>query len=161
MAQSGSYRRRQLLVGKSARRGLWVNRLVFDRSYQFQFVTRLCLITFALIGISALIAMLILWKVIYRPELKQQANLVAALVGVVLTALIAMVISVPVVYYLGMRQSHQVVGPLKRITRVLGAIGSGDFSQRLILRPNDVLESVAKSVNRMAENLQKRFSKSS
>jgi nitrate/nitrite-specific signal transduction histidine kinase len=74
--------------------------------------------------------------------------------------LIELMLAAPLVYYLGLRQSHQVVGPLRRITRMLGAVGSGDFSQRIVVRHNDVLGMVANSINRMAERLQKRHGSS-
>ncbi len=41
--------------------------------------------------------------------------------------------------------------------KLLEAIGNGDFSQRITLRDGDALEDLAKSVNAMAETLQKRL----
>ena len=49
------------------------------------------------------------------------------------------------------------MGPLKRMTRAIDAIGQGDFSQRLVLRKGDVLEDLAQTINRMAESLRKKF----
>jgi len=128
-----------------------------DRSYQLRFVTRLLVTVFIIAISSSFIAMAILWQNMYRPELDQQTYIVSAFIGVATFLLIELLISIPLVYYLGIRQSHRVVGPLKRITRALEALGSGDFSQRLTLRQGDVLENLAKSINRMAENLQKRY----
>lgn len=107
--------------------------------------------------ISSIVATGILWKNMYRPELEQQSHIVSALIGVSVILLIELLISIPIVYFLGIRQSHQIVGPLKRISRTLEAVGSGDFSQRLILRQGDVLEDLAKAINQMSENLQKRY----
>jgi nitrogen fixation/metabolism regulation signal transduction histidine kinase len=139
------YRRRQFLV---------------DRPYQLRFVTRLFVILFMIAMASALIAMAILWKNMYRPELERQTYSVAAFLGMAVILLIELLVAIPIVYYLGIRQSHQVVGPLNRMKKAVEAIGQGDFSPRLILRRGDVLIDLAQTINRMAENLQKRYPKS-
>ena len=146
MAEGQTYQRRQYLV---------------DRSYQLRFVTRLLVVLFGIAMASALIAMAILFKNMYRPELERQTHIIAALIGVAVFVLVELLVSIPIVYYLGIRQSHHVVGPIGRIKKTLEAIGSGDFSQRLVLRQGDVLEDLAKSINRMTESLQKRYSKPS
>ena len=128
-----------------------------DMSYQLRFVTRMLMIICGVALISSIVATGILWKNMYRPELEQQSHIVSALIGVSVILLIELLISIPIVYFLGIRQSHQIVGPLKRISRTLEAVGSGDFSQRLILRQGDVLEDLAKAINQMSENLQKRY----
>lgn len=129
-----------------------------DRQYQMRFITRLALMVFAVAGGSSLIAMAILWNAMEHPELSGHTYVAAAFVGIGLTLLIELLIALPIAYHLGMRQSHKVVGPLERLTRTLDAIGNGDFAQRITLRPGDVLEDLAKAINRMAENLQKRRS---
>jgi len=65
-----------------------------------------------------------------------------------------------IVWVVGIRQSHRVVGPMTRLTRMLEAIGQGDFSQRITLRKGDALEDLARTINRMAENLERRFPRS-
>jgi len=146
MLESRPYQRSQYLV---------------DRAYQMRFVTRMFAIIFTVANASLLIAMAILLKNMHRPELGHQSYVVAALLGAVVTLLTELILSIPIVYYLGVRQSHQVIGPLQRITRTLEAIGSGDFSQRLTVRQGDALEDLAKTINKMAESLQSRFPKSS
>ena len=127
-----------------------------DRQYQMRFITRLAMMIFAVAGLSSLIAMAVLWHAMEQPELSGYTYVAAAFVGIGLTLLIELLIALPLAYYLGLRQSHKVVGPIGRIIRMLDAIGSGDFSQRITLRPGDVLIDLAKAINRMAENLQKR-----
>ena len=144
MAQVRSYRRRRYVV---------------DHPYQLQFISRVLFVMTVALA-SSLVALALLWKILYRPTVERQPYLIAALIGVAVTLLIQLLISIPIVYYLGVRQTHQVVGPLQRIAKALEAIGSGDFSQRLDLRPGDILKDLAKAINRMAENLQKRSSKS-
>ena len=129
-----------------------------DRTYQLRFVARLLIVIFMIAMTSSLIASAILWKSMYSNDLEQQAHIVSGLVGIAMTLLIELLLAIPILYYLGIRQTHRVVGPLKRMMRAIEAIGQGDFSQRLILRKGDVLEELAQTINRMAESLQKKFS---
>ena len=146
MANRQPYKRRQYLV---------------DRNYQIQFVIRSLMVLFAIAAISSLLAMAILWNSMYQPDLERQTHIVSGFLGVAFTLLTELILSVPIVYYLGIRQSHRVVGPINRIIKTLDIIGSGDLSPRLVLREGDVLQSLAKAINQMTENLQKRYPKSS
>ena len=127
---------------------------VVDDPYQLRFIFRLFVVLVAIILASSLIAVAILWKRIPEPE--SQTHLIAAFHGVVLALLVELLIAIPVLFYWSIRQTHRAVGPLYRITKVLEAIGSGDFSQRLVLRDSDVLKDLASSINQMAEDLQRR-----
>lgn len=144
MTQVRSFHRRRYLV---------------NRPYQLQFVSRVIFVMTVALA-SSLIALAFLWKVLYRPGLERQSYLIAACIGVAVTLLIQLLISIPIIYYLGIRQSHQIIGPVPRIAKALEAIGAGDFSQRVDLRPGDALRDLAKAINRMADSLQKRSSKS-
>ena len=128
-----------------------------DRSYQLRFVARLLVVIFMIAMGSSLIASAILWKSMYSADLEQQAHIVSGLVGISMTLLIELLLSISILYYLGIRQTHRVVGPLKRLTKTLEAIGQGDFTQRINLRKGDVLEDLAQTINQMADTLQKRF----
>ena len=128
-----------------------------DRDYQLRFVTKVFLIVFAVAVVSSLISTGLLWTNMYRPNLEPQTLLIASLIAVATTLLIELLIAIPIIYVLGIRQSHRIVGPMKRIQRTLEAIGTGDFSQRIILRQGDALEGLAKGINRMAESLEQRF----
>ena len=139
------YRRKQYLV---------------DRAYQLRFVTRVFVVVLIVAVVSSLISTSLLWTNMYRADLEQQATLIAALIAVATTLLVELLISIPLVYFLGIRQSHRVVGPVNRIKRVLEAIGAGDFSQRIVLRRGDALEGLAKSINEMADSLQRRSPRS-
>lgn len=130
---------------------------VVDRAYQLRFVARLLVVVFMIAMGSSLIASAILWKSMYSTDLEQQTHIVSGLVGIAMTLLVELLLAIPILYYLGIRQTHRVVGPLKRMTRAIEAIGQGDFSQRLVLRKGDVLEDLAQTITRMAESLQKKF----
>lgn len=131
-----------------------------DRGYQLRFVTRVFMVVLAVAIVSSLFSTGLIWFNMYRPELDSQVPLIASMVAVASTLLIELLLSIPIVFYLGIRQSHRVVGPVNRIKRLLEAISNGDFSQRITLRQGDALEDLAKSINQMTESLQQRYPKS-
>ena len=135
-------------------------RYLVDLPYQLQFVARLLIVILGITIVSSLIAMAILWKNLYRPGLDRQLLISASLIGIALTLIIESLIAIPLAYYLGIRQSHRVVGPLRRITKALEAAGSGAIAPPLTLRRADVLRDLATAINEMAKNLQKRHPKS-
>jgi nitrate/nitrite-specific signal transduction histidine kinase len=131
-------------------------RLVVDKLYQVPFASRIVLLMFALTTGSFLVAMSILWRHLHHPELAARYYVIAGLMGCAMTLLIELILMVPILYYYGLRQSHRVVGPVKRIIHALRAIGKGDYSRRLTLRPGDVLGDVAGAINEMADELERR-----
>ena len=127
-----------------------------DRAYQLRFVTRLFMVVLAVAVTSSLIASFLLWRQLYQPEMGSTSALVTGLVAVAATLLVELLLAIPLVFLLGIRQSHRVVGPMKRIQKALEAIGRGDFSQRITLRQGDVLWDLAEAINTMAAELEKR-----
>ncbi|RKZ12319.1 hypothetical protein DRQ53_08500 [bacterium] len=67
--------------------------------------------------------------------------------------LISAVISGAVVFYIGVRFSNQIVGPLPRVTRALGDIAAGRPASHLKFRRGDVLEDLAIQVNSLSDSL--------
>jgi nitrate/nitrite-specific signal transduction histidine kinase len=65
--------------------------------------------------------------------------------------LMAGLISSVAVFFIGIRYSHQIVGPLPRVSRALRQISQGEQPERLQFRPGDVLEHLAAQVNRVAD----------
>ena len=131
-----------------------------DRGYQLRFVTRVFMVVLAVAVISSLISTTLLWLNMYRTDLESQTPLIASLIAVATTLLIELLLAIPIVFFLGIRQSHRIVGPMNRLKRTLEAIGTGDFSQRITLRQGDALEDLAKSINQMVESLAQRFPRS-
>jgi methyl-accepting chemotaxis protein len=127
-----------------------------DRAYQLRFVTRLFMVVLAVAVASSLIASTLLWQQLYQPELGSNSALVTGLVAVSATLLVELLLAIPLVFILGIRQSHRIVGPMKRIKLALEAIGRGDYSQRITLRQGDALEDLAGAINQMADALQTR-----
>jgi nitrate/nitrite-specific signal transduction histidine kinase len=62
-----------------------------------------------------------------------------------------------VVYFLGLRFSNQIVGPIPRLNQALRAMANGDFSQQLEFRADDALFDVAQEINNLAGALQQRY----
>ncbi len=136
------YKRKQLLV---------------DPAYQYRFVVKVFLAVFMVAAVSSLLATGLIWKNLYRPELEVQTTLISSLIAVATIFFIELLLAIPIVYILGIRQSHRIVGPMKRMQQTLLAIGAGNFSQRIVLREGDALEDLAKAINEMAEQLQRRY----
>ena len=126
-----------------------------DRTYQLRFVTRLFLMLLSVAALTSLASSGLLWRNMYSPD-SNPALLTSALIAISLTILIELLIAVPIVIFFGIRYTHRVVGPMKRIKQTLETIGNGDFSQRIILREGDVLQELATAINTMAERLQQR-----
>ena len=127
-----------------------------DRRYQLRFVTRLFMVVLAVASASTLLSAYLLWRNMYVPGEGLQTSFIAALIAVCTTLLVELLLAIPLIFYVGIRQTHRVVGSIKRMERMLDAIGKGDFSQRITLRKGDALEDIAEAIKRMAERLQKR-----
>lgn len=136
------YKRKQFLV---------------DHAYQLKFATHIFLIVFAVAISGTLVASALIQANMYRPDLGEQSYTIVALIAIATTLIVQLLLAIPLVLYLGIRQSHRVIGPMKRMIKMLAAIGQGNFSQHITLREGDALEDIAKSINQMAEDLQKRF----
>jgi len=142
MSPERPYQRKQYLV---------------DRDYQLRFVTRIVMVIFAVAILSSLLSSLLLWLNTDHMDSESSTHFITSLATVAITLLIELLLAIPIVLYVGIRQSHRIVGPMNRLKHILEAIGKGEFSQRITLRQGDVLEDLAKSINRMAESLQQRF----
>lgn len=59
-------------------------------------------------------------------------------------------------WVMGLYFSNSIVGPIPRLRRFLNAVGEGDYSQRVKLRPGDAMEFLAEDLNQLAVNLEKR-----
>lgn len=140
------YKRRQYLV---------------DPAYQLRFVTRVFMAVMGVVVVSSILSSVLLTVNMYRVELGLHAMLIGCLIAVAVTLLIELLLAIPIVYIFGVRSSHRIVGPMKRIKQTLEAIGKGDFSQRITLRQGDALEDLARSINQMAINLQQHSARSS
>ncbi len=127
-----------------------------DRDYQLRFVTRLFMAVLAVAAISSLIATGLLSASMYQPDLPQQ-TVVYCFVSIALTLLVELLISIPVIWVLGIRQSHRVVGPMNRLKKMIEVIAAGDYSPQITLRDGDALQDLAKTLNEMAQALQKRY----
>ncbi|MFT5207073.1 MAG: methyl-accepting chemotaxis protein [Candidatus Omnitrophota bacterium] len=68
------------------------------------------------------------------------------------------IIAMPIIFFVSIRFSHKIVGPLPKIYRYLKSIGSGTYPGRLTLRTGDELTDLAEAVNAMAEDLKARGS---
>ena len=132
---------------------------LIDTRFQLRFVTRLFMVVLAIAASSSLISSVLLWRHMYMPDQGAQITLIVSLIAVATTLLVELLLAIPIIFYLGIKQSHRIVGPMNRIKQTLEAIGNGDFSQRITIRKDDVLFDVVEAINRMAQGLEQRFSR--
>ena len=132
-----------------------------DPSYQLRFATRLFAIILGVAILSWFLAVWVLQLNLYQPTTGSQTTVLVASIAVTTTLGVQLLLAIPIVFYLGVRQTHHVVGPIERMKRALKAIEEGDFSQRIKLRKGDALPDLADAINRMAESLQRGPSKPS
>lgn len=138
----------------------WYRReYLVDRRYQLRFVTRLFLVVLVVAVTAAFVSSALVWK--HLSQTDQGASLWATvcLVSISATLLVELLIAIPLIFLLGIRQSHRIVGPMKRIRKGLEALGRGEYGHRVTLRKGDALEELAEWINQASEALEKRHKK--
>lgn len=131
---------------------------IVDPAYQIRFVTRVFLTIFGIAALSSLMATFLILTNMQHPDMDgTDPALAASLIAVATTLLIELLLAIPIAYIFGIRTTHRIVGPVKRLKKTLEAIGEGDFSQQIVLREGDVLQDVAEAINQMAERLRQRY----
>jgi len=131
--------------------------VIVDVKYQLRFVSTVFLIVFIVAISSGLVAMMALRPLVYDPQMGTSAPFFTALITVSVTLLIQLLLAIPIVFFVGIRATHRIVGPIKRMQSIIQEIGQGDFTKRIILREGDVLVDIATSINEMAESLHKKY----
>ena len=139
--------------GKQIRRQYLV-----DKAYQYRFVGQMFAGVMAVAMAGSLLSSTLLLTNLDATE--APTSIAISLIAVAVTLLFQVVVGGAMIYYVGIRQSHRIVGPMIRVKRALEAIGAGDFSQRIVLRKGDALPDLADAINKMAESLQQRFPRS-
>lgn len=134
-------------------------RFLVEPTYQLSFFFKLLSAIVAVGFLSAFLAMGITMRNLARPEAAEQPLLHGALIGILLALFINLIIAIPIAYYIGLRQSHRVIGPLGRVMRSLEAIGRGESANGLSLRKSDVLKAIEGAINQMARDLERRLQK--
>jgi len=131
---------------------------VVDRAYQYRFVGRMFIGIMMVAVVGSLISSTLLLTNLDATE--APTSIAVSRIAVAVTLLFQVMAGGATIYYVGIRQSHRIVGPMIRVKRALEAIGAGDFSQRIVLRKGDALPDLADAINKMAESLQQRFPRS-
>ncbi|MFH1848542.1 MAG: methyl-accepting chemotaxis protein [Candidatus Omnitrophota bacterium] len=85
-----------------------------------------------------------------------QGRLVMMMRTINMTLLLRTCLLIPVVILVSIFLSHRIAGPLFNIERFMKGIAKGDLSKKLILRKNDELKDLAKTINEMVDDLRGR-----
>lgn len=86
-----------------------------------------------------------------------QGQLVSIVNTVNLRIFLSMILISPLVGAFGIYLSHKIAGPIYRIEKFLGTMGTGDLTGRITLRKGDELVSLADAINRLVGSLSSSF----
>lgn len=125
-----------------------------DGELHFPYVRWILTIVFVLAALLFLLGFLLFSRGAVNLESPGNFIIIVTVSGVLFLEL---ALAIPLGLYIGYRINSSVLGPFTRIKRTLKAIGEGDFSQRITLRDDDVLKSIAEAISEMAEELERRF----
>jgi len=90
-----------------------------------------------------------------------QGRLVEIFQSVYVAFAVNLLVIAPVIFWISIRFSHHIIGPMPKIYEILRRVGQGDFSQQVVLRKKDELRELAAAVNQMIESLKEREKKKS
>jgi len=147
MTQERPYKRRTIFI---------------NRSYQFKFILKFCLILLlggvVSTGLVFLLSRETLTTSFERGRLVVQNTATAILPAVILTngitLAIVMVIAVVTVLYI----SHKIAGPMFRFEKEIVKLKEGDLTTRITLRKKDQFISLGQSFNEMTARLHDKVS---
>lgn len=57
-------------------------------------------------------------------------------------------------FWVGLRQSHRIAGPLYRLDQYLGLLLAGNYGDRVSLRESDEFREIADKINTLADRLE-------
>lgn len=129
------------------------NRWIVDRRFQFQFAAVLVLLQ---VNVGIFFHALLSFRV---QQLAAEATSLKSFLAIELwraglpSMLLAALVTSIAVFVIGIRYSNQIVGPLPRIQGSLDQLAKGENPPRLKFRTGDVLEELATSVNRLADQI--------
>jgi methyl-accepting chemotaxis protein len=140
MAERFASRRKQVVVERKIQFRYARSVLLFAIVTSFLTSTTVFFTTFSLLGDKL-------------ADVYPQGRLMAVFRTVYLAFAVNLVLAAPVLFYLSLRVSHRLAGPLPKIYDTLRKVGQGDLEQKLVLRRNDELLDLADAINEMIDNL--------
>ncbi len=84
-----------------------------------------------------------------------QGQLASVINAVNFRILVSVLVVSPLIGFLGIYLSHKIAGPIFRIEKTIGKMTQGDFSDRITLRRGDEMKSLADSINKLADFLER------
>lgn len=82
-----------------------------------------------------------------------QGRLIAIFRNAHIAMAVNLILILPIIFWVSIRYSHRIVGPLPKIYKALNEIRDGNFNAKVTLRKNDELQELADLVNEMAKSL--------
>ncbi len=138
-------------------------RIIVQRKIQFRFAGFVILFV---VGTAFVTSVTVFWTTfsLLGERLAQvypQGRLVEVFRTVYLSFFAILLLASVVIFYLSIRFSHRIVGPLPKIYDFIRGIGQGEFERRISLRRSDELHELADALNEMAGELERLKSRKS
>ncbi len=133
------------------RRRTWI----VNPALQYRFIAVIVLMLLTMTAGALLSITIVIWTTLKTFRLLDDPLAVAQLSTAGIVTMIEVLVLAPVVIWIGVRLTHQVAGPLARITAALEQIAQGHHDVHLTLRKGDSLHDVADRINRLAASLRR------
>ena len=123
--------------------------ILIKKKFQYHFISLTVNTTFVVLNLTVIAAMLLFGT--ERPG-------VEALVGTATIVGISEVVIVGLIFYIRIKQSHHIAGPIYVLETGFNNLAQGDLSPRLQLGESDELKDAVAQFNNMADTLHERIS---
>jgi signal transduction histidine kinase len=133
-------------------------KFIVQREMQFRFARFVVLFTCG----SALFTGLTVFYTTYLmlgerlADVYPQGRLMMIVKNAHLAMIINLALVMPVIYFISIRFSHRIAGPLPKIYQAIKSIGEGNYDVKLVLRKKDELQELATLINETANKLKEK-----
>ncbi len=121
------------------------------KDFQRSFIIHFCMATFGAMMATSLVLLILYHMAAVAPE----KGLIQLLIGVNAIVLAALLL---LTFLVALNLSHKIGGPLFRFEQSMDAVGEGNLTVEVNLRPDDQLQDLSGHLNTMVQGLNQRVS---
>ena len=126
-----------------------------DANFQFRYIKIILMFVIVVTAVGAASAYVILWLNLKKSGLLTQEAFAIIEHGLAFGSFFQLAISIPLILLFGIVLTHRVVGPLKRVEKLLDDIGEGKFGMQLQVREADELKGLIGWLNKTSKKLER------
>ena len=131
-----------------------------DKAFQVQFILKFCILVIAASAISGGALYLLSRDTVTTAFIDSRLSIVTTadyiLPSVIASSVVAIILVSIATFFVVMYLSHRIAGPVYNIKKTLKEVIRGDYKLRINLRKKDELKDLAKSINSVIAELEKR-----